>query len=42
MMPARNTSQSEAGGPARKNIKSGSQIEERMHKEYIIGFLKPN
>jgi DNA modification methylase len=42
MMPARNTSQSEVGGPARKNTKSGSQIEERMHKEYIIGFLKPN
>jgi DNA modification methylase len=42
MMPARNTSQSEAGGPARKNTKSGSQIEERMHKEYITGFLKPN
>jgi DNA modification methylase len=28
--------------PARKNAEPGSQIEERMHKEYIIGFLKPN
>ena len=29
--------------PARKDKEQpGSQIEERMHKEYIIGFLKPN
>lgn len=27
--------------PARKNAQPGSQIEERMHKEYIIGFYKP-
>jgi DNA modification methylase len=42
MMPARNASQSEAGGPARESKKAGTKIEERMHKEYIIGFLKPN
>lgn len=28
--------------PARESKKTGSKIEERMHKEYIIGFLKPN
>jgi hypothetical protein len=28
--------------PARRNGESGSQIEERMQKEYIIGFYKPN
>jgi hypothetical protein len=28
--------------PARKSGESGSQIEERMQKEYIIGFCKPN
>ena len=27
--------------PARKNAQPESQIEERMHKEYIIGFHKP-
>jgi len=27
--------------PARKNGQNQSQIEERMHKEYVIGFLKP-
>lgn len=42
MMPARNALQSEAGGPARENNKAGTKIEERMHKEYIVGFLKPN
>jgi len=42
MMPARNVSQSEAGGPARENKKAGTKIEERIHKEYVIGFLKPN
>lgn len=42
MMPARNASQSQTGGPARENKKGSTKIEERMHKEYIIGFLKPN
>jgi len=28
--------------PARKHGESGSQIEERMHKEHILGFLKPH
>ena len=27
--------------PARESGESGTQIEERMHKEYIIGFFKP-
>jgi len=27
--------------PARKNAQPESQIEERMHKEYVIGFQKP-
>ncbi|MBW1689750.1 MAG: site-specific DNA-methyltransferase [Deltaproteobacteria bacterium] len=40
--PARNASQSKAGGPVRENEKEDTKIEERMHKEYIIGFLKPN
>jgi DNA modification methylase len=28
--------------PARNNREARSQIEERMHKEYVMGFLKPN
>jgi len=27
--------------PARENAQPKSQIEKRMHKEYVIGFLKP-
>lgn len=27
--------------PARRGNKRGSQIEERMHEEYVIGFVKP-
>jgi hypothetical protein len=27
--------------PTGNNVDSGSQIQQRMHNEYVIGFLKP-